>query len=69
MIHRRCLILGSLAKSMFQSREEHLNELFDQALNKDCGKTLTKKTLPDWISSAAVYISSKAQSRHISGFN
>ena len=37
-----------------QSRENHLNELFDQALNKDCGKTLTKKTLPDWISSVVV---------------
>ena len=30
-----------------QSREDHLNELFDQALNKDCGKTLTRKTLPE----------------------
>lgn len=37
-----------------QSREDHLNELFAQALNKDCGKTLTKKTLPDWISSVVV---------------
>ncbi|MFA0627239.1 DUF2861 family protein [Vibrio sp. 10N.222.49.A3] len=37
-----------------QSREDHLNQLFDQALNKDCGKTLTKKTLPDWISSVVV---------------
>ena len=37
-----------------QSREDHLNQLFEQALNKDCGKTLTKKTLPDWISSVDV---------------
>ncbi|MEZ8806931.1 DUF2861 family protein [Vibrio atlanticus] len=37
-----------------QSREDHLNQLFEQALNKDCGKTLTKKTLPDWISSVVV---------------
>ncbi|WP_139684299.1 DUF2861 family protein [Vibrio tasmaniensis] len=37
-----------------QSREDHLNQLFDQALNKDCGKTLTKKTLPDWVSSVVV---------------
>ncbi len=29
-----------------QSREDHLNELFDQALNKDCGKTLTKRHYP-----------------------
>ncbi|MEZ9670651.1 DUF2861 family protein [Vibrio lentus] len=35
-------------------REDHLNELFDQALNKDCGKTLTKKTLPEWINSLVV---------------
>ncbi|MFA0078865.1 DUF2861 family protein [Vibrio artabrorum] len=35
-------------------REEHLNTLFAQALNKDCGKTLTKKTLPDWISSVVI---------------
>lgn len=26
-----------------QSREDHLNELFDQALNKDCGKTSPEK--------------------------
>ncbi|MCZ4309889.1 DUF2861 family protein [Vibrio atlanticus] len=37
-----------------QSREDHLNQLFEQALNKDCGKTLTKNTLPDWISSVVV---------------
>lgn len=35
-------------------REQHLNELFNQALNKDCGKTLTKNTLPDWISSVVI---------------
>lgn len=37
-----------------QSREDHLNQLFEQALNKDCGKTLTRNTLPDWISSVVV---------------
>ncbi|MEZ9439036.1 DUF2861 family protein [Vibrio atlanticus] len=37
-----------------RSREDHLNQLFEQALNKDCGKTLTKNTLPDWISSVVV---------------
>ncbi|MEZ8290705.1 DUF2861 family protein [Vibrio sp. 10N.237.312.B06] len=37
-----------------QSREDHLKQLFEQALNKDCGKTLTKNTLPDWISSVVV---------------
>ncbi|WP_261883718.1 DUF2861 family protein [Vibrio pelagius] len=35
-------------------QEKHLNELFNQALNKDCGKTLTKTTLPDWISSVVI---------------
>ncbi|WP_299689935.1 DUF2861 family protein [uncultured Vibrio sp.] len=35
-------------------REEHLNNLFYQALNKDCGKTLTQTTLPTWINSVVV---------------
>lgn len=37
-----------------QVKEEHLNELFTQALDRDCGKSLAKPALPSWISSLVI---------------
>ncbi|MGF1754687.1 DUF2861 family protein [Vibrio makurazakiensis] len=34
--------------------EQHLNELFKQSLNQDCGKSLTKPSIPDWINAITV---------------
>mgnify|MGYP000424145977 FL=1 len=37
-----------------QVKEDHLNELFTQALDRDCGKSLSKPVLPSWISSLII---------------
>ncbi|HFQ5341024.1 DUF2861 family protein [Vibrio vulnificus] len=34
--------------------KEHLNSLLIQSLNRDCGKSLTKKTLPNWLTGVKV---------------
>ncbi|ELP5727686.1 DUF2861 family protein [Vibrio vulnificus] len=33
---------------------EHLNSLLMQSLNRDCGKSLTKRTLPNWLTGVKV---------------
>ncbi|MCF8777900.1 DUF2861 family protein [Vibrio sp. IRLE0018] len=33
---------------------EHLNSLLIQSLNRDCGKSLTKRTLPNWLTGVKV---------------
>ncbi|WP_394250329.1 DUF2861 family protein [Vibrio profundi] len=37
-----------------KQNRDHLNELFAQSLNKDCGKSLSKPSIPDWLSTITV---------------
>ncbi|MBW3698062.1 DUF2861 family protein [Vibrio sp. T187] len=37
-----------------KQHRQHLNELFAQSLNKDCGKSLTKPSIPEWLNAVTV---------------